>query len=311
MYRRTFLAGLLATVAIRPALAAREPQSFVIALPANRSPDTQQEAGRLATRLYTEVIPGDWVTFFDASQLKIVTSFQVPADLGESERERDEALGDLFLPINRFIAQNDAASPLNNLNIPETLRELGINILPKFPDRRANIVMIGSMIWDNPKTAVNWSFRNRIPSDAFLADHGSAFGLGGQETILSGALVSLLYTDRSGDFEWEGFRKLTIAFWGKSILGRGGRIGAIKPFDADSFARLTSSVEDTTPYPINLKDDRYLIKPGMIVVPERTAPPQAEARTPPNGSASPAHSEKRAPVRRSPRPDQTTGASAQ
>ena len=311
MRRRAFLAGLLASAAIRSAFAAREPQSFVIVLPANRSPAIQQEAGRLATRLYTEVVAGDWVTFVNASELKVVTSFQVPGDLGDSERERDDALGDLFLPINRFIAVNDTTVPLNGLNIPETLRELGINILPKFPEHRANIVLIGSMIWDNPKAAVNWSFHNHIPSDAFLADHGGAFGIGGQETILSGALISLLYTDKLEDFQWEGSRKLMIAFWGKSIVGRGGSIGAIKPFDADSFDRLTSHVVDTTPYPINFKDDRYLIKPGFVVVQERSGSTPGEAKVPPNGPAAPPRSQRRAPVHRTARPDQTGGSTTQ
>jgi hypothetical protein len=214
-----------------------------------------------------------------------VASFKVPYDLGDSDSDRDDALGDLFMPINRFVVKGDATAPVDQLFIPETLREIGLNVMSKLPDHKANVVLIGSAIWEKPDDA-NWSFRSRVPSDSFLCERGGEFGLVGQESILTGARVSLLYTDDTEKgFEWESSRQLIIAFWGKSIVGRGGHVGAIKPFDADGFDRLMSSVEDPTPYAINPKEKRFLHGSGTEYIATQFSgkPPAKKTSATPSG----------------------------
>jgi hypothetical protein len=273
MKRRDLLTGGLvlavSALCIRPAFAqdaARNPVALIIAAPANRSPGMQKLLRRDLARLYGDVITGDQISFVNASSLQVMATFTVPGNLGDTENERDDALLDLFAPLNAFVSRTDSTVPVDNVHMPALLREIGRNILPTFTGHAANVVIIGSMQWEEKEEA-DWSFHDHMPSDFFLSQSGGSFGLAGEETILNGARVSILYSDKPDAFAWEGFRQMALAWWRKSIRGRGGAVGEIAPYGQGSYPRFFATTEDATPAPIDTAAKMVLYAPGMVTVP--------------------------------------------
>jgi hypothetical protein len=194
----------------------------------------------------------------------VAAQVTAPATLGADPKSRARVFGAAQGKVNDLIGEPDADAVPDDLNIPALLRELGLNVIPKLPDTRPHIVLIGSLIWQSKD--VNWDFHQFIPSDGFFVKPIGAFQLTGQETILTGALTSICYTDKFDGFQRDSFRQQMIAFWGKSITGRGGKVGAIEPFAADCAARLFSNAEDKTPYVINRREDVFLRKAHWVKV---------------------------------------------
>jgi hypothetical protein len=128
------------------------------------------------------------------------------------------------------------------------------------------VIVFGSLNWENKKDAT-WAFKDHLVMDGFLNDRGGPFGVVGEESILRGALVSILFTDTPDAFITTGGAKWVQNFWGKSIKGRGGRVGAIEPYNAGSYQRLFASLEDPTPYIIDTSAPRAIIEPGMVMTP--------------------------------------------
>ena len=250
----------------RAEVAQRAPVALVIAMPANRSAALQKQIRQDIARLYVGAAPGDRLVFVNASTLQQIAAITVPDNLGDSDRERDDALLDLFAPVYRFVARSDPSAPLDNLHIPPLLREIGRNVLGQFPDHKANVILIGSVIWDEPKDA-NWTFRDHLPSDYFLNMAGGAFGVAGEESILSGARVSILYSERPENFAYEGFRGAIVDLWRKSIRGRAGRVGEIGPYGSGSYDRFFAATEDTTPAVISTTAPRVVYEAGGHLVP--------------------------------------------
>jgi hypothetical protein len=261
MRKRLFAAALLLGTALSSAADAR---SLIVAIPANMAPATQEAAEGFFANVFNRLQPGDMLTVIDATHLTLVAQPTAPADLGPDPKARARVFGAAQGRINDVIEQPDPAALPDNLNIPVLLRELGVNVLPKLPDHAPQIILLGSLIWESKDA--NWSFRDALPSDGFLVKPVGVFGITGQETILAGSLVSICYTDAIDGFLWEGFRQSTIAFWGKSIVGRGGKVGGIQPMDDACAARLFSPAEDKTAYVINRKEAVYLRKMHWIKI---------------------------------------------
>jgi hypothetical protein len=261
MRKRLFAAALLLGTALSSAAHAR---SLIVAVPANMSPPAQEAAESFFANVFNRLQPGDVLTVIDATHLTMVAQATTPANLGSDPKARARVFGEAQGRINDVLGQPDPAALPDNLNIPILLRELGLNVIPKLPDHVAQIILLGSLIWESRDT--NWSFRDLLPSDGFLVKPVGTFGITGQETILTGSLISICYTDAIDGFQWEGFRQSTIAFWGKSIVGRGGKVGGMQPMDNACVARLFSPAEDKTAYVINRKEDLFLHKMHWVKV---------------------------------------------
>jgi hypothetical protein len=233
-------------------------RTFVLAIPANLSPEFTDAAEDVVAGVVAELQANDTFVAIDASHLTIIARVTAPANLGGDAKARARVFGEAEGKINDLIDEPDKTAALDDLDIPVLLRELGRNVLPELPDKDVHILLIGSVIWQSKDT--NWTFREYVPSDGFLVKPVGDFGVTGQETILSGSLTSICYTNKIGSFAWEGFRREILAFWGKSIAGHGGKVGGLQPFAPDCAARLFSAVEDKTPYVINRGEDVFLRK---------------------------------------------------
>ncbi|NOG70474.1 hypothetical protein [Roseicella sp. DB1501] len=232
-------------------------KSFIVALPANLSPAAQEHVAEFFGQVYMALEPKDSLTVFDASHLRRVATLFMPETIGTGKRDRIKALGPAAGQISEFISGVDAGVKADDINIPAALRDLGSTVLPTMPGGKANVLFIGSLIWENENDG-NFNTRNFIPSDGFLMDAGGPFGVVGQEKVLSGALVSFCYTDAVKSFASERFRQKLVSFWGKSVVGRGGKVGAIEAYGSGCAARLASDAVDATPYAINRSEKLFL-----------------------------------------------------
>jgi hypothetical protein len=243
-------------------------RSYVVVMPANLSPSFAEIAEGFVADVVNRLQPGDTLAAFDASHLSLIGMQTAPDDLAADDAyARARVFGELEGRINDIIDEADKTAAENDLDIPVALREVGLNLLPKLPDKEPHILLLGSVIWASRDA--NWSFRETLPSDGFFLKPIGSFNVLGQETILSGALVSICYTDKIDGFTSEGFRRETLNYWGKSIVGRGGHVGGFQPFAPDCAARLFSSVEDQTPYVIDRHAGVYLMKRHWVYVPVR------------------------------------------
>jgi hypothetical protein len=243
--------------------------SYVIVVPDHMSPSAQEGAQGLIMGAIGRLKTGDNFTLYDAGHLAVVAEMMTP-DLPVAPKGRARALAPLLGKINQFLGEPADEASANNLNIPATLRELGTNVIPKLKDKDIHIMMVGSIVWFSPKeTNDTWSFKDKLPSDGFFTRNAGSFGIGAQETILAGTLVSICFSDKIDDFPREGFRRAIMEFWGKSIVGRGGKVGAIVPYSSACTDRLFASDEDPTPYVIDRNEDLFLRTPKWITVPVR------------------------------------------
>jgi hypothetical protein len=242
-----------------------EARSLVVAVPANMSPETAEDAETFFTALFDGLQPRDTLVVFDATHLTIAAQVTAPDNLGTDPKARARVFGAARGSINDLLEQAARDAVPDDLNIPVLLRELGLNVIPQLPDKDdLHILLIGSILWQSKDA--NWSFREYVPSDGFLVQPVGIFRVSGQESLLAGSITSICYTDKIDGFQWEGFRQQTIDFWGKSIVGRGGKVGGIQPLAADCVARLFSPVEDKTPYVIDRHADVFLRKAHWVKV---------------------------------------------
>lgn len=239
--------------------------SFVIAVPASLSPAASDQATTLFGGLYERLRPGDQMVVVDASHLTRVATINVPANLGDGKKARARAFGADYGAINAFLAGTDSKSATDNLNIPRLLREIGFDILPAMRDHKAQVLLVGSIIWENAQDG-DFTFRDMTPSDGFLTTPGDTFSVIGQETALSGALVSICFTDKLSDFQWDGFRDQIVNFWGKSIVGRGGAVGSIQPAAGNCLDRLLDATPSTQSFVIDRTERLFLRKVHLTPV---------------------------------------------
>jgi hypothetical protein len=245
--------------------------TYVVAIPANMSSDLQDKATEFFGGVFERAQPGDRLVVEDAGHLTMAVDFTFPRDLSAEPKPRARQLSTAQGAVNDAVSQESDGWIVDSLNIPALLRELGTNVLPKLKDKDVHVILVGSIVWQSPKETMGgtWSFKDKLPSDGFLTRNVGTFGIVGQENILAGALVSICSSDNIGEFPRESFRLAIVQFWGKSIVGRGGKVGAIIPYSAACVDRLFASDEDPTHYVIDPNEDVFLRTPKWILVPVR------------------------------------------
>ena len=232
-------------------------KNYIVAIPANMSEETQDQVSRFIGQLYLDMRPSEKLVVFDADHLRVVATVVMPDVIGTGKRDRIKVLGSAGGAIAEFIGNADPGAQVNDLNIPATLREIGKTVLPSL--HSANVMMIGSAFWKNDHDAT-FSSSDSLLSDGWLLDAGGPFSIVGEERSLSGAIVSMCITDPPEAFVSSRFRQSALAFWSKSIQGRGGKVGAIQEMGSSCLARLESNDVDSTVYKIDRTEKLYITR---------------------------------------------------
>jgi len=146
-------------------------------------------------------------------------------------------LAEQFAPVLRHL--NDLAvvpAPGNtgqNLMIPDALAEIGRNILSGLPGRKAEILLLGSWLYFDPKDG-RWAMTERYyPSDGHLRARltETPFGVAGLSQLLAGATVHFCWPQGQDEFATKAHEEAVRRFWSLWTTSQGGRIGTFS-FDA-------------------------------------------------------------------------------
>ncbi len=260
---------LLSSTALLLALTTvADARTLIVGIPANLSDTAHTHVDDVIGGIYDGLQPGDDLIVIDANHLNRVTEAAIPAQGFASKKAKARALGPVFQKIYAFTSADDRSAEADNLNIPPLLHEIGDNILPAVDGRRAQILLLGSLIWSSPQDA-SFTFRDGIPSDGILTGSSGPFSIQGRSGALTGALVSVCYTDPPSAFQADDFKTLAQTFWGKMISGQGGKVGAMEPVSSDCAGRLFSPEASVQSYRIDPNDTAALITIHWQTVPVR------------------------------------------
>src|SRR5580693_2617568 len=114
MSKRFLVAALMLSTALSSAAHAR---SFVVAIPANMSPRTQEAAEGFFANVFNRLKPGDDLSVMDATNLTMVAQATAPANLGPDPKSRARVFGEAEGKINDMINQPDREAVPDSLNI--------------------------------------------------------------------------------------------------------------------------------------------------------------------------------------------------
>lgn len=139
-------------------------------------------------------------------------------------------LGEQAAPVLRYIAGLPGAASAElpgNLMIPNVLDELARNVVPALPDKHAEVLLVGSLLYFDPRDD-RWSMADRYyPSDGQLqADPARVpYSIAGKQDRLSGMTAHYCTPDGKQQFVSEEHEAAVKRFYALWTTGQSGRVG--------------------------------------------------------------------------------------
>ncbi|MCB1536278.1 MAG: hypothetical protein KDJ44_16565 [Rhodoblastus sp.] len=222
--------ALLASIALATIPATALAHTSIIVLP----PNTQQDKAVLI-RAVGDALMGmgrqDQIIFYDAkgAQLAVVRLPDDPKAVNKAWVKRK--LAEQAAPVLQAISAMPAAPPPGdipeNVMIPNVLDEIGRNVVPALPEKKADILVLGSWLYFDKRDG-RFAMTDRFyPSDAHIRARltDSPFGTAGLETHLSGATVHFCWPNGRDAFVTEEHEEKVRRFWSVWTQAQGGKIG--------------------------------------------------------------------------------------
>lgn len=197
--------------------------------------------------------PGDRLLVFQAQPFRQVAALAIP----DSPNSVNPAwvkrqLAAQFAPLREYIANlpTGAAGSAGNLMIPAVLDEIGRNIIPSLPEKKADVLMLGSLLYFDSRDG-RWAMRDRrYPSDGLLRlrSTDTPFGIAGKETRLAGATIHYCSPDGPKEYATAEYGQKVRRFWTIWTVGQSGKVGTFSDGDlATCFDRFSNSRTDGQP----------------------------------------------------------------
>jgi hypothetical protein len=189
----------------------------------------------------------DQLIVYDGRSLGQVATLAIPKNDPKAANPawRKRKLAEQFAPIRRHIQAMPASPPdgelAENVRIPDVLNEIGRNLIPSLPDKKAAVLVIGSALYFDRRDG-RWSMTERYyPSDGHLKSPPSEtpFGVAGMETRLAGATVH--YCWPGGEFATSDHEEDVRRWWSLWTLTQGARVGTFSFDPAACFKRLRTN----------------------------------------------------------------------
>jgi hypothetical protein len=226
MWKRAMLAIAIAIASPASANA----KNYVIVLPpdyAGSKPALLQTLGDAVAA----VTPADRLYFYRARPLGEIALIAVPDDpKAQNAAWVKRQLAGQFAPVLRHIAELPGGvrgEPPGNLMIPALLDELGRNVMSSLPERRAEVLLIGSPIYFDKRDG-RWAMTDRFyPSDALLRTKRteSPFGTIGTEKLLSGMTLHFCWPNGQAEFVSVEHEERVKRWWSLWTTAQGGKVG--------------------------------------------------------------------------------------
>ena len=202
-------------------------RTTIVVLP----PDYPESKELLAQRIAEGVSvlgAGDRVEFFSAAPFARIAEINGP-DPKHSRAVNRRKLAEQFAPVLKHIAGLPAnVHPASNLMIPQLLDEIGRNVISSVPEKHADVLLVGSIFYYDPRDG-RWNMTDRFyPSDGFLklSRAESPFGSAGGQT-LQGATIHYCVVSGQGYFVTTEHEQHVKRWWSIWTTEQGGRVGTI------------------------------------------------------------------------------------
>jgi hypothetical protein len=245
--------------------------NWVIVLPANLQSGSAANIKILLGDLMMRVAPGDHVVAIDGTNFRQIATVSVPLDetiRGNSNYRVKTLLRAGFNKIYAFINSGTAARErAGDVNIPRLLVELP-SVLDSLPSRNAEVLVAGSMIYDDPRESGFAMAGGRVPYDGnFRATQDKTpYGVANKSRALEGTTVHFCGTDPDAVWTSELFKARVARTWAVMTRLMGGQFGSFGPLDAGCNQRFLTHAVSREVFQIDEGDRRL----GMTK-PERRA----------------------------------------
>lgn len=195
-------------------------------------PSNFQDNPNILSQQFAEAIialgPDDQLLVFSAAPLTQLAEIKRPVDPGLNNARLKAKLGQQFVPVRDYLdrlPKLSAGDPPSSLMVPDVVDEIARNIIPRLPDKRADILLIGSLNHVDRRDQ-RWSMVDRFyPSDGLLslARSETPFGLANAKTRLGGSTVTYCYPGTESEFVTSEHEEQVRRFWSLWTVGQSAR----------------------------------------------------------------------------------------
>jgi hypothetical protein len=184
---------------------------------------------------------GDRLLVYTARPVMQIASIARPSDPALNSARINAALAAQFKPVRDYLAAarvTESQSP-GNLMIPPVIDELGRNLLPSVPERKADILLVGSLLYTDPRDGRTAMTDRYVPSDGTLRAPRAEwiFSTVGAEERLSGVTVHFCTPNAATEFESDAHEERVKRFWSLWTTAQNGRVGTYSHDLATCFRR--------------------------------------------------------------------------
>jgi hypothetical protein len=262
--------ALLRTVALSVVLIATpaSARTRIIVLP----PDAAGIGAALLKHIADSVMSlgsDDRLLVYAAQPVTQIALIARPTDLTLNSARIKATLAAQFKPVRDYLAAAKGAEsqPVGNLMIPAVIDEIGRNLLPGLPERNADIVFIGSLIYADPRDGRTAMTDRYVPSDGTLRASRAEwiFSTVGAEERLSGVTVHVCAPKAATEFDSDAHEERVKRFWSLYVTAQGGRVGTYSHDLATCFRRFDAGETSGQTVYQPSRD----AKPEMLRVPAR------------------------------------------
>lgn len=205
-------------------------RTLIVVLPPDTARDKREEFNALASAL-AAIKRGDQIVFYSArgEQLATIRPSEDPRTSNPAWAKRK--LAEQFAPVLRTLAMlpamPDPGNIPDNIMIPDVLNEIGRNVVPALPDKKADVLVLGGWLYFDPRDG-RFAMTNRFyPSDAHIkaAAADSPFGTNGLANRLSGATIHYCWPGGQDAFATKAHEESVRRFWSLWTRAQDGTVG--------------------------------------------------------------------------------------
>jgi hypothetical protein len=212
---------------------------------------------------------GDRLLVYAAQPVTQIASIARPPDPALNSARIKAALTAQFKPVRDYLAaaRVTESQPAGNLMMPSVIDELGRNLLPSLAERKADILLVGSLLYADPRDGRTAMTDRYVPSDGTLRAPRAEwiFSTVGAEERLSGVTVHFCTPNAATEYESEEHEQRVRRFWSVWTTAQGGRVGTFSHDLATCFRRFDAGeASGQTVYQASRE-----AKPEMLRVPAR------------------------------------------
>jgi len=186
--------------------------------------------------------PEDRILIYASRPPTLLATITRPDDPGLNRARFKARLAAQFAPVKAYLTTlpaQTAGEPPGNLMLPALLDEIGRNVISSLPEKRADVLLIGGLIYFDRRD-MRWSMQERYyPADSLLRASSTEvpFGIAGAQNRLAGTTIHFCTPNGEAEFSTPEHEARVRRFWSLFVAGMSGRVGTFSYSLATCFQR--------------------------------------------------------------------------